>query len=41
VVVVGESVLGAALGCLLEALTAVHDEAQRGLGDIDDYLAGI
>ena len=41
VVVVGESVLGAALGCLLEALTAMHDEAERGFGDINDFLAGI
>jgi hypothetical protein len=39
VVVVGESVLGAALGCLLEALTAIHDEADRGLREIDDFLA--
>ena len=41
VVVVGESVLGAALGCLVEALTAMHDEAERGLADIGDFLAGI
>jgi hypothetical protein len=39
VVVVGESVLGAALGCLLEALTAIRDEADRGLREIDDFLA--
>jgi hypothetical protein len=39
VVVIGESVLSAALGCLLEALTAVHEEAERGLGEIEDYLA--
>jgi hypothetical protein len=39
VVVVGESVLGAALGCLLEALTAVHDEAERGLREIEDFLS--
>jgi hypothetical protein len=38
VVVVGESVLGAALGCLLETLTALHDEANRGLDELGDFL---
>jgi hypothetical protein len=37
VVVTGESVLGAALGCLLESLLLLHDQAERGIADIDAW----
>jgi hypothetical protein len=39
IVVTAESVLGAALGCLLEALLVLHAQAERGIASIEDFLA--
>jgi hypothetical protein len=40
IVVTAESVLGAALGCLLETLLVLHDESDRGIAAIEDFLGG-
>ncbi len=37
VTVTGETVLGAALGCLLESLLMLHDQAERDIADIDAW----
>jgi len=38
VVVTAQTALGAALGCLLETLLELHDHAEQGLGEVEDYL---
>ncbi len=38
VVVTAESALGAALGCLLEALLELHDHSRDGMADLEDFL---
>src|SRR3954464_5518228 len=40
VVVTAESALGATLGCLLETLLELHDHAERGFGEVEDFLSG-
>jgi hypothetical protein len=39
IVVTAESVLGAALGCLLETLLVLHDRSESGIAAIEDFLA--
>lgn len=39
VVVTAESALGAALGCLLEMLLVMHEQADRGIAEIEDFLS--
>ena len=40
VVVTTDSALGATLGCLLETLLELHDHAEQGLGDVEEFLGG-
>jgi hypothetical protein len=39
VVVTDESVLGAALGCLLETLLELHQHAEQGFDAVEDFLS--
>jgi hypothetical protein len=38
IVVTADSVLGAALGCLLEALLVLHEQSERGIAAIEAFL---
>jgi hypothetical protein len=33
--------MGAALGCLLETLLVTHEQAERGIADIEAFLGGL
>jgi hypothetical protein len=41
IVVTAESVLGAVLGCLLETLLVLHEQAERGIDAIEEFLADV
>ena len=39
VVVTADTAIGAALGCLLETLLAIHEQTERGIAAIEDFLS--
>lgn len=39
VVVTADSTLAAALGCLLETLLVLHEQTERGMQELEDFLS--